>query len=67
MPFLNFYFQLLSFYASHDLYIGQLCEIGNTVQRVAQSNGYRPMKIVTGHGVGVDFHMPPEIKVRKKI
>jgi len=39
-----------------------LCEIGNTVQRIAQSNGYRPMKIVTGHGVGVDFHTPPEIK-----
>lgn len=35
--------------------------IGHAIQRHAKSNGYSVVEEFVGHGVGVDFHEPPDI------
>lgn len=44
-----------------------LNHIGNIIHDVADHYGYRPMKQVCGHGIGVELHMSPQIKVRISI
>ena len=41
----------------------EISEIGKTIHDIAESEGYRPLKNVCGHGIGLQWHMPPEIKV----
>lgn len=36
-------------------------DIGNTIQRYVESQGFSVIKELCGHGIGEEVHMPPEI------
>lgn len=36
-------------------------DIGNTIQRYVESQGFSVVKELCGHGIGEEVHMPPEI------
>ena len=36
-------------------------DIGNKIQKLAESNGYSVVRDFCGHGIGKDFHTPPSV------
>jgi methionyl aminopeptidase len=40
----------------------RLGDIGHAIQTYAESRGYSVVRAFVGHGVGVDFHEPPDIR-----